>query len=226
MIFKGGKADSTEGGVRVDALVRWPGMIEADSIVSDIVHVSDLFTTLSRLGGAKGKIPTDRLIDGVDQSALLLEGETKGRRDTVFIYSGSKLEAVVKEHLKMKVPGPGENPIGAKFYDVQRDTREEYPVSTEIGAWGGAEYARIIQRHMMRKQAFPSEKAAMGMLYEGIANLRPESQAAVKAFLTKRAAVMKGAPDPAAGATAPGGAGANVAPGTVIKKPEVIKEAP
>jgi arylsulfatase A-like enzyme len=191
MIFKGGKGDATEGGVRVDAFVRWPGMIEEDSIVSDVVHVSDLYTTLSRLAGASDKIPTDRLIDGVDQSALLLEGETKGRRDTVFIYSGKKMEAVVKEHLKIKVPGPGENPIGAKFYDLQRDTREQYPVSTEIGAWGGAEFVRVIQRHLATKKKFPDEPAATGMPYDGIDNLRPETQAAVKAFLIKNKSLMQ-----------------------------------
>jgi arylsulfatase len=193
MIFKGGKGDTTEGGVRVDAFVRWPGMIEEDSIVSDVVHVSDLFTTLSRLCGAMDKIPTDRLIDGVDQSALLLEGETKGRRDTVFLYSGKKLEAVVKEHLKIKVPGPGENPIGAKFYDVQRDTREEYPVSTEIGAWGGAEFVRIIQRHAVMKQKYPDTDAGRGMPYDGIENLRPETKAAVQAFLVKNKPLLEAA---------------------------------
>ena len=134
MIFRGGKGDTTEGGVRVDAFVRWPGMIEADSIVGDIIHVTDLFTTLARLAGAADKIPTDRLIDGVDQSALMLEGETHSRRDYVFIYSGNKLEQVVKERFKLKVPGPGENPIGAKFYDLYRDTREEYSDITEVGA--------------------------------------------------------------------------------------------
>ena len=35
----------------------------------------------------------------------------------------------------------------AKFYDLFRDTREEYPVSTEVGAWGGQEFVRIFQRH-------------------------------------------------------------------------------
>ena len=199
MIFKGGKGDSTEGGVRVDAFVRWPGMIEADSIVSDVFHVADLFTTLSRLAGATDKIPTDRLIDGVDQSALLLEGETRGRRDTVFIYSGKKMEAVVKEHLKIKVPGPGENPIGAKFYDLQRDTREEYPVSTEIGAWGGAEFVRIIQRHLATKMKFPDVDAARGMPYAGIDNLRPETKAAVQAFLVKNKVLMEAAKANAAG---------------------------
>ncbi|ARN73181.1 sulfatase-like hydrolase/transferase [Oceanicoccus sagamiensis] len=190
LVFRGGKADTTEGGVRVDAFVKWPGMIEADSIVSDIFQVSDLFTTLARLASAEDNIPTDRLIDGVDQSALLLLGETKGRRDHVMIYTGNKLAAVVKEHLKLEVPPPGKNPIGANFYDLHRDTREEWPVSTEVGAWGGAEFVRVIQRHMMRKQKFPDEGPARGIPYDGITNLRPESQAAVKAFLTKQKAPM------------------------------------
>jgi arylsulfatase len=191
MIYRGGKGDSTEGGVRVDAFARWPGMIEEDSIVGDIIHVADLFTTLARVAGAEELVPRDRLIDGVDQSALMLLGETRGRRDTVFIYSGNKLEAVVKEQYKLYVPAPGENPIGAKFYDLYRDTREELAVSTEIGAWGGAEFVRIIQRHVMRKQKFPDEEAARGVPYDGVENLRPETQAAVEAFFHKRNSAMQ-----------------------------------
>jgi arylsulfatase len=191
MIYRGGKGDTTEGGIRVDAFARWPGMIEAGSIVGDIIHVSDLFTTLSRLAGASNQIPTDRLIDGLDQSALVLEGETHGRRDYVFIYSGNSLKAIVKEQYKLNVPGAGENPIGAKFYDLFRDTREEWPVATEVGAWGGAEFVRIIMRHKQRMVKYPDESAATGRPYEGIENLRPESKAAVEAFLFKQASPMK-----------------------------------
>ena len=191
MIFRGGKSYTTEGGVRVDAFARWPGMIEADSIVSDIVHVADLFTSLARMSNATDKIPTDRLIDGVDQSALMLEGETHGRRDTVFIYSGNSLKAVVKEQYKMNVPKAGENPIVAKFYDLHRDTREEWPVATEVGAWGGAEFVRVIKRHKQRKAKYPDEGPATGIPYDGIVNLRPETKAAVEAFLVKQASPMK-----------------------------------
>ena len=183
MIFRGGKAAVTEGGVRVDAFARWPGMIEADSIVGDIVHVADLFTSIARFCGATDKIPTDRVIDGVDQTALMLKGETHGRRDHVFIYSGNYLKAVVKEQYKLYVPKAGENPIVAKFYDLFRDTREEYSVSTEIGAWGGQEFVRIIQRHKARKKNYPDEGPARGRPYDGIENLRPETVAAVEAFL-------------------------------------------
>lgn len=191
MIFRGGKGDATEGGVRVDAFARWPGMVEEYSIVGDMIHVADLYTTIARIAGATDKIPTDRLIDGIDQSSLMLDGELKGRRDTVYIYQVNKLAAIVKEQYKLNVPGPGENPIVAKFYDLYRDTREEMPVSTEIGAWGGAEFVRIIQRHMMRKQKFPDEGPAKGMPYDGIENQRPETKAAVDAFLIKRSSAMK-----------------------------------
>ena len=152
MIFRGGKGSTLEGGVRVDAFVRWPGMIEADSVVGDIVHVTDLFTTLARLGGATKEIPTDRIIDGIDQTALWLEGETNGRRDFVFLYNINALEAVIKDRFKLAIPGGKiENAILAKFYDVYRDTREEWPVSTEVGAWGGAKFVRMVMRHMKRK---------------------------------------------------------------------------
>jgi len=184
MVYRGGKGSTTEGGVRVDAFVRWPGMIEADSVVGDIVHVSDLFTTIARLAGATDEIPTDRIIDGIDQSALMLEGETNGRRDYVFIYNINKLEAVVKEQYKLAIPGGNiSNAILASFYDLFRDTREEKPVSTEIGAWGGAKFVRMVQRHMKRKAKYPDEGPATGRPYDGIENLRPESIEAVEEFL-------------------------------------------
>ncbi|MHC4989813.1 MAG: sulfatase-like hydrolase/transferase [Planctomycetota bacterium] len=184
MIFRGGKGETTEGGVRVDAFVRWPGMIEADSVAGDIVHVSDLFMTIARLGGAMDGIPRDRIIDGIDQTALMLNGDTHGRRDYVFLYNINALEAVVKEQYKLAIPGGNiQNAIIADFYDLFRDTRERKPVSTEIGAWGGAKFVRMVQRHLRRKAKYPDEGPATGMPYEGIENLRPESKAAVREFL-------------------------------------------
>ena len=50
-IYRGGKGDALEGGVRVNAFIRWPAAIKPGSSAQDIVHVSDLFTTLARIGG-------------------------------------------------------------------------------------------------------------------------------------------------------------------------------
>ena len=86
-IFRGGKGDFLEGGVRVPAQAWWPGTVEPEQIVGDIVHETDLFTTFARLGGATEYIPTDRIIDGIDLTYLLMEGDTHSRRDYVFIRS-------------------------------------------------------------------------------------------------------------------------------------------
>jgi len=184
MIFRGGKGYTTEGGVRVDAFVRWPKMIEADAVAGDIIHVTDLYTTIAHLGGATGKIPRDRIIDGIDQTSLLLKGDSHGRRDYVFHYNINKLEAVVKEQYKLEIPGGNiDNAIIADFYDLFRDPQERFPVATEVGAWGGAKFVRMIQRHKKRMEKFPDEGPATGIPYEGIENLRPESKAAVEEFL-------------------------------------------
>ena len=44
---------------------------------------------------------------------------------------------------------------------------------------GGTKFVRMIQRHMKRKGKYPDAGLAIGMPYEGIENLRPESKPAV-----------------------------------------------
>jgi hypothetical protein len=46
-------------------------------------------------------------------------------------------------------------------------------------------------RHKQRMAKYPSEGPATGVPYDGIENLRPESQAAVDAFLFKQSIPMK-----------------------------------
>ena len=75
----------------------WPGTIEPDQDPIDFIHVVDLYTTAARLGGAFRQIPGDRVTDGVDQTALLLNGDTHGRRDYVFVYEGPTLRSIVKQ---------------------------------------------------------------------------------------------------------------------------------
>jgi arylsulfatase len=44
---------------------------------------------------------------------------------------------------------------------------------------------------MMRKQKYPDEPNAKGRPYDGIENLRPETKAAVEAFLFKHSSPTK-----------------------------------
>ena len=159
----------------VYAFIRWPAGIKSDNYVGYMINVADLFTYLARIAGGTEHIPTDRIIDGVDQTPMMLLGETKGRRDHVFIYQSNKMAALVKEQYKLHIPGPGENFVVANFYDLFRDPGENIPVSTPVGAWAASPYERMIQRHQAWKKKYPDEPAAVDTPYSGIENLRPET---------------------------------------------------
>ncbi len=183
-IYRGGKADHLEGGVRVNAWMQWKGVIEAGSSADDIVHVSDLFTTFARLANATDGIPRDRVIDGVDQSGVLLLGEAHGRRDYVHIYEGKTLKSVVKNKYKMHLPAPGDNPIRAPIFDLYRDPRESRPIDgIKYGPWAGGQFEAMVKRHMAFKQKYKDRPPTHAKPYEGIENLRPESIKIVEVFM-------------------------------------------
>jgi arylsulfatase A-like enzyme len=181
LIYRGGKTQHLEGGVRVDAYVRWPGVIEAGSAAGDIVHVSDLYTTFARVAQAEKYIPRDRVIDGLDQTSLLLNGEHSGRRDYVYIYENENLRSIVKQEFKMHVPGPGVPAAAAGVYNVYRDPREMHPL-IGLSLWSGASYQDMIKRHMMTIKKYPHAKQGIGAPYGGVTNLRPETMEVIEIF--------------------------------------------
>ena len=181
MIYRGGKSEHLEGGVRVNAFARWPAAIKPDSLAGDMIHVSDLYTTFARVADATQYIPTDRIIDGVDQAALLLDGEGNGRRDYVYIYEGVVLRSVVKQKFKMHLPAPGVPGAGAPVFDLTRDPREMTPL-IEVGLWSGASFQDMVKRHMIGIKKYPHSEGGTGKPYEGISNLRPESKETVSVF--------------------------------------------
>jgi len=66
--FRGEKNTNWEGGWRVPAMVRWPGVIEPGSVSNGIVHHMDWFPTLVAAAG-KDDVKND-LLDGYTSSAL------------------------------------------------------------------------------------------------------------------------------------------------------------
>jgi hypothetical protein len=133
-IFRSGKGDFTEGAVRVPAQAWWPGRIKPGQTVGDIVDVTDLYTTFARIGGATQYLPTDRIIDGVDQTALLLNGDSHSRRDYEFIYLGPNLAATEWKQYKRTWASGGTSASGisASFYDLYNDPREQTPLLLQL----------------------------------------------------------------------------------------------
>ena len=181
-IFRGGKGDFLEGGVRVPAFAWWPGVIQPKQIVGDIIHETDLYTTFARLGGATKHVPSDRIVDGLDQTALLFKGDTHGRRDHVFIYTGPELGATVKGNIKRHwISGdPGDKSgIGAAFYYLPHDTREKNPMMVNMLHVNEA-FNRMRKRHELWKKKYPDSSRAHGPAFTGLANARQETKALAK----------------------------------------------
>jgi arylsulfatase len=179
-LYTGGKGDFTEGGVRVPAMAVWPGVIEPEQIVGDILHVSDWYTTFAKLGGATGYIPRDRVIDGVDQTSLLLNGDGHSRRDYVMIYVGPNLAAGVKGRFKRDwknaTPGLSKN----EFYDLYTDPRERTGEMIEQFHVKSM-FNRQRQRHELWIEKYPNRPdATPGPALTGIENIRPETKAISK----------------------------------------------
>ncbi len=84
--WSGSYVTAMEGSLRVPFLIRWPGRIPAGRVSNEMVHIVDMYTTLASMAGAD--IPTDRAVDGVDQSTFFL-GEERSARDFFPIFFGS-----------------------------------------------------------------------------------------------------------------------------------------
>jgi len=178
-LYRGGKGDFLEGGVRVPAFARWPGVIEEGQIVGDIIHETDLFTTFANIAGATRYIPTDRIIDGIDQTSLLLNGDGNSRRDYVFIYTGNQLAATVKGRYKRDWRNALPGLSGPEFYDLYNDPREVqgqlislFPVKPM--------FSIMKTRHLMMKEAYPDKGQNRDFPFKNVVNARPETIKASK----------------------------------------------
>jgi arylsulfatase A-like enzyme len=187
MVFRGFKGDTLEGGIRVNAYVRWPNVIEADTFVGDIVHASDMYTTLATIAQADKYIPRDRVVDGINQTSLLFNGDGYGRRDYHFVYEGPHLKATIKEQFKAHWPAPGSPGFALPVFDLYRDLKETQPLMAK-GMWSVAYFPDMRERHMALKKKFPDRGETRAKPYGGIANLRPETKELLKYYYSARAA--------------------------------------
>jgi len=129
--WRGGMFSPYEGSLRVPFLIRWPGRIPPKRVSNEIVHAVDLFVTLASWVG--GKVPKDRIMDGVDQSAFLMGKSEKSARESVMIYIGNELFGVKWRNWKLLLKEMDEDSYAIKamaypsIYNLLVDPKEEVP---------------------------------------------------------------------------------------------------
>ena len=124
-----GKGSTWEGGLRVPCIIRWPRHVPAGRVSDAIFSTLDFMPTLASLAGYK--VPKDRLIDGVDQTALLLGDSEKDARDHFYYFCRNTLHGVRKGRWKLVLANR------KNYYNYVKDTgsneMELYDLKSDIG---------------------------------------------------------------------------------------------
>jgi len=124
--FRGGKAESWEGGVRSPCLWRWPGVLPAGTTNDELVTALDILPTFCGLAGAP--LP-QAPIDGHDVWPVLTRGEASPT-EAWFYYARGRLEAVRKGDYKLMFPvDVRDPPVPEALYDLAADPGETTDVA-------------------------------------------------------------------------------------------------
>jgi arylsulfatase len=141
-----------EGSLRVPFLIRYPGIIPARQVSNDIVHLIDVFPTLANFTG--GKIPQDRILDGVDQSDFLMGKSKKSARESVIIYIGNELFGAKWRNWKILLKEIDEESYAIQtmaypsIYNLIVDPKEEEPEAFYLDdTWVDTPLWKVIEDH-------------------------------------------------------------------------------
>lgn len=177
--FRGEKGTTWEGGFRVPAIVRWPGVIPAGHVENGIFDSMDWLPTLVAAAGGPDDV-RERLregyggyrvhLDGYNQLALL-QGRGQSQRDTVFYYERTTLQAVRhkdwKAHFVVQNHGWGgfkEKLNAPLLFNLRRDPYEK--AAEESGMyvkwlgkkmWAFGPLNHIVREHLASLKAYPAK---------------------------------------------------------------------
>jgi arylsulfatase A-like enzyme len=103
--FKGWKGMGEEGGFRVPAVIRWPGKVNPNQVINEVMSGLDWFPTFIAAAGYEGDIAADLKkgktlngkeykvhLDGYNQTDMLTKGD-KSARNEVWYFTESELAA-------------------------------------------------------------------------------------------------------------------------------------
>lgn len=152
--WRGSLFTGFEGSLRVPFAIRWPGKIPV-AASNEIVHEMDLFPTLARI--VSGKVPEDRVIDGIDQTDFFLGKQKTSNREGVIVYMGNEI-------------------YGVKWRNWKVNFKELDNVFSEVKEYGMPRvYNLLSDPGESQNLLFPHTwvpKAALGQLGEHVASLR------------------------------------------------------
>ena len=138
-----GKMTCWEGGVRVPAVIRWPGKIPAGTSSDAMLMTIDVLPTIAHLVGAE--LPTHK-VDGLDVWPLLagIPGARNPHDAYAFYYEQNQLQAVISGDGRWKLQLPhayrtlagrpgGHGGVPAKYEQKEINQPQLYDLAADVG---------------------------------------------------------------------------------------------
>jgi arylsulfatase len=171
--FRGELGEATEGSIRTCALIRWPGQIAAGTTSYAMFSIMDFLPTLASIIG--GKMPTDRPIDGLDQSDVFFGKSATGHRESLLSFVGPELVAARWKQFRiyftdMYPTGEGPQRIGGlgsadapmagypRLYNIESDPHEDLNIGAFNG-WIAGQYLRVVVAYERSVKEHPNPPA-------------------------------------------------------------------
>ena len=128
--LRGTKGRTTEGGMRVPAIIRWPGVVPAGVAHDELTTAMALLPTLARWAGTS--VPDGVVIDGHDITDVVIDGATSPY-ETFAYFNGTSLDSVRDHRYKLRLlrrHGRQREDI-TELYDLVDDIGETTDISSE-----------------------------------------------------------------------------------------------
>jgi arylsulfatase A-like enzyme len=169
--FRGELGDAYEGSIRTIGMVKWPDHI-TPRVSNEMFAIHDFLPTLSTITGAK--IPTDRAIDGIDQTAFLLGKQENSNRESFLTFLGDRIVAVRWRQWRIypiEFNSTHGNPamggyVGTttelagypQIFNIEADPKEHLNVA-HLNGWVLGPYMQIVSAYLKSVKQYPNPPA-------------------------------------------------------------------
>ncbi|MGJ8656969.1 MAG: sulfatase family protein [Akkermansiaceae bacterium] len=152
--LRAGKGTTFEGGQRVPCVMWGPGRIPAGTVCDELMTTMDLLPTIAKL--ADSELLKGRKVDGLESSALLVDGKASSPRDE-FLYYATRggLEGLRKGKWKLISKNQGKKAV-VMLFDLEKDVSEKSNV-----AKANPEIVKKLTKRMLELDAEISKNARL-----------------------------------------------------------------
>jgi arylsulfatase len=179
--FRGQLGEVTEGAIRTFCFIRWPGHVAPNTTSYAMFSEMDFMPTFAAILGAR--LPTDRPIDGIDQTAVLLGKSEQGARESLLSFAGNDLLAARWKQWRiyfydMHLTGTGRQMLGdiyigksdlyyPQIYNIEMDPHEDFNVGG-INLWPMEFASKPVKEYLESLKKYPNPPAVNFTKFSGM----------------------------------------------------------